>query len=103
MLKLNIKIQSVSGIITNSSSEVFCRIDSNCVDVIYDLLSPLFPARYSDDGPVLYRREEDGVEYLEIDMPYHISDCGEFFRAGLEALLDAHVPNNYTIDYDVDY
>lgn len=39
---IQINIQSVSDIITNSSSEVFCTITGKDTKSIYETLSPLF-------------------------------------------------------------
>lgn len=65
---LAIPVQSISDLITNSSSEIFCTITGNDLDSIYELLKPLFPSSYgySDMEPTLYM--EDGVITLWI--PY---------------------------------
>lgn len=117
MLACPIKIQSISDIITNSSSEVFCRIESeNSLELIKEILEPLFPySRYSDseDGPSLAERilSEEKSEYdngyldgfpekwLEITLPYSMCDSGAFYEAGLEAILSNRVPDDYTIIY----
>ena len=39
---ITIKIQSISDIITNSSSEVFCTITGKDIEAIAELLKPLF-------------------------------------------------------------
>lgn len=53
---LAIPVQSISDLITNSSSEIFCTITGNDLDSIYELLKPLFPSSYgySDMEPTLY-------------------------------------------------
>lgn len=115
MYKSNIKIQSISDIITNSSSEVFCRIESeNSLELIKEILKPLFSySRYSEDGPSLHERilSEEKSEYdddyldgfpekwLEITLPYSMSDSEAFYEAGLEAILSGKVPDDYTIIY----
>lgn len=84
-----IPIQSFSDVITNSSSEIFCTISGADLDAIYELLKPLFPAGYgySDMEPTLYK-EDDSVAPTE------------FYKAGLEAILDKYFKDNYTIEYE---
>lgn len=41
-MKVKINVQSISDIITNSSSEVFCTITGKDTKSIYETLSPLF-------------------------------------------------------------
>lgn len=114
-MKYYLNIQSVSDIITNSSSEVFCRIESeNSLELIKEILEPLFPySRYNEDSPSLYERilseEEsdydgeyfDGFpeKWLEITLPYSMCDSEVFYEAGLEAILSGKVPGDYTIIY----
>lgn len=115
-MKYYISVQSISDIITNSSSEVFCRIESeNSLELIKEILEPLFPCScYSEDGPSLYERilsEEksdydddylDGFpeKWLEITLPYSMCDSEAFYEAGLEAILSDKVPDDYTIIYE---
>lgn len=114
-MKYYLNIQSVSDIITNSSSEVFCRIESeNSLELIKEILEPLFPySHYSEDGPSLYERilseeksdYDDGYldgfpeKWLEITLPYSMCDSEAFYEAGLEAILSSKVPGDYTIIY----
>ena len=42
-MKIVINIQTISDIITNSSSEVFCTITGKDVEAIYQMLKPFFP------------------------------------------------------------
>ena len=93
---LRINIQSFSDVITNSSSEIFCTISGADLDSIYELLKPLFPSYgYSDMEPTLYM--EDGVITLWI--PYGEQPV-DFYKAGLEAILDKYFKDNYTIEYE---
>lgn len=114
MSGLNIKVQSVSDIITNSSSEVFCRIESdNSLDLIKEILRPLFDS--GDYSPYITEVDLDDEEFeewcsdwetrtprkwLEVNMPYALTDTIEFYKAGLEAILANKVPNDYQIIYD---
>ena len=112
--KIRIPVQSVSDLITNSSSEVFCRISSeDKFDEIWDLLRPLF----NNADPELYPRIvdrylEEEKEYLtveeikalpykwlEIELPYSMSESREFYKAGLEALLSKNFGDNYSVEY----
>lgn len=112
--KIGIPIQSVSDLITNSSSEVFCRIcsDDN-FDAIWDLLRPLF----NNADPELYPRivdryleqEKDYLtveeikalpyKWIEVELPYSMSEAKEFYKAGLEAILIKNFGEGYKIVY----
>lgn len=94
---LKINIQSFSDVITNSSSEIFCTITGSDLGSIYELLKPLFPSVYgnSDMEPVLYM--EGNVVTLWV--PYDEVPT-EFFKVGLEAILDKHFKDNYIIEYE---
>ena len=112
--KIRIPVQSVSDLITNSSSEVFCRISSDDhLDEILELLRPLFNNYDAEMYP--YLREcvlEEEKEYLtveeikklpykwlEIEMPYSMSESVDFYKAGLEAILTKNFGENYQITY----
>ena len=104
-MKIKIKIQSASDIITNSSSEVFCTIKGLDLDVIYEILKPLFPNDDSEMGPTIsYWREgewDDNSEaFITIDMPYGLEGVSEFYKEGLEAILDKYFGGHYNIEYD---
>ena len=94
---LRINIQSFSDIITNSSSEIFCTINGENLDAIYQILKPLFKTEYgySDMEPTLYM--EDGC--ITLWLPYGDAPI-EFYKAGLEAILDKYFKDNYTIEYE---
>ena len=95
---MDIKIQSISDIITNSSSEVFCTITGKDVEAIYQLLSPFFPGEDSEMEPTLSLEEDNSVS---IWMPYGFDGVTTFYRAGLKAFLDQAIgENNYNIDYE---
>lgn len=95
-MRIDIKIQSFSGVITNSSSEVFCTIDSYNLGKIYDLLKPLFSGEF-DIEPTITIEDETILIWL----PYGFEGSVEFYRAGLRALLDQHIgENNYKIHYE---
>ena len=94
-MKIIIKIQSVSDIITNSSSEVFCTITGSDIDAIKELIFPLFPNKNSEMGPTASFNDETNC--IEIDMPYGIEGFEEFLRLGLEVYLDKYLEGRYNI------
>lgn len=111
-MKIIINIQSISDLITNSSSELFCRIESDNIDSIYDLLYPIFgwDAEFEFD-PVLTLRDKENLEYpenykdypdkwIEIDMPYNLDKQLPFYKAGIDAILKEHFNNQYKIIYE---
>jgi hypothetical protein len=88
---IKIKIQSISDIITNSSSEVFCTITGKDTKSIYETLFPLFNGDH-DYAPFLEYWEEgaydeDTPEMVQLHFPYSCSGVTEFYKAGMEALL----------------
>ena len=104
-MKIDIKIQSISDIITNSSSEVFCKITGNNLDEICDILQPLFPGDDCEFEPVLRYYEDnewdDGVpSHIILEFPYGLESVTEFYKAGLEAILK---DLNCNIEYNEEY
>lgn len=102
-----IKIQSISDIITNSSSEVFCTITGKDIEAAYQVLKPFFPGEDSEMEPTIsyYEKgewdDEDSPPQVVIWMPYGFDGVTTFYRAGLKAFLDQAIgENNYDIDYD---
>lgn len=95
MLQLKINIQSFSDVITNSSSEIFCTISGDDLVWIYELLKSLFPGDDSEEGPTLYMEENA----ITLWLPYGDAPT-EFYKAGLEAILDKYFKDNYTIEYE---
>lgn len=94
-MKIVIKIQSISDIITNSSSEVFCTITGPDIDIIKELIFPLFPNKDSEMGPTV--SFDDETNCIEINMPYGIEGFEEFLRLGLEAYLDKYLGGHYNV------
>ena len=105
MLLIQFNIQSVSDIITNSSSEVFCTITGKDTKSIYEVLSPLFKGDH-DYAPFLEYWEEgeydeDTPEMMLLNIPYSCSGVSEFYKAGMEALLTKYFgEGNYEISYE---
>ena len=101
------KILSISDVITNSSSEVFCTIhheDEEVLQEIYEKLSEIISTDgYSEEEPVLenvdYSDDEYIRDYLSISLPYSTEWVYDFYKAGLEAILDKYF-EDYTINYE---
>ena len=116
LLNPDIKIQSVSDIITNSSSEVFCRIESDnhlvrIADLLCDAIGsnnydpecePVCRLIYKEDSYWYSDEEKNKLpsEWVEIEVPYSWTGR-EFYTIALPAVLDKLVgENNYKIIYE---
>ena len=97
-MKIKINIQTVSDIITNSSSEVFCTIKGQDIKAIKDIIIPLFPNTDPEMGPIAYLNEEDSCVVIEI--PYGLDGVTDFYKEGLEAILDKYFGGHYYIEYE---
>jgi hypothetical protein len=97
-MKIKINIQTVSDIITNSSSEVFCTIKGQDIKAIKDIIIPLFPNTDSEMGPVAYLNEE--YSCIVIEIPYGLDGVTNFYKEGLEAILDKYLGGRYNIEYE---
>ena len=100
-MKIILKIQSLSDIITNSSSEVFCSINSNDPEIklqIFALMKNLFPGSDSDMELTVDIHDEA----IEVWLPYYTTTTSfTFYEAGIEAILNERFgKGNYTIDYE---
>ena len=105
-MKIIINIQTISDIITNSSSEVFCTITGKDVKAIYQVLEPFFPGNDDEFEPTMSYYEEGECDensppQVAIWMPYGFDGVTTFYKAGLKAMLDELIgKNNYKIDYE---
>lgn len=129
-MKIKLLIQSISNIITNSSSELFAVIDANkeILDSIYEILDNIFgDNQESEITPVVtlcrrptkkeiedkfnsdyyswrYSKEDDIYSlpeyWIEVELPYCLDDCTKFFSAGLEAILKEKFGDNFKIEYE---
>lgn len=120
MNKIKIPIQSISDIITNSSSEIFQTISGSkeVIEQIEGILNPLFEqdGYYDEDIPTMnvvyksdivarpidYYYDEEEIKnlpeaWIEIWLPYGLENCSEFFRAGIKALLETNNIKDYII------
>lgn len=110
--KIIIPIQSISDVITNSSSELFCTIFSEeHLDDIHNLLVDLIGKGYSDESLSVYLECKDDdykSEYykdypdywIEIHMPYDFYNASNILRAGLEAILENEFEDGYKIVFE---
>ena len=101
---IDIKVQSINNLITNSSSEVFCTITGQDIQAIYEILKPLFTEWDPELYPYISLYEEnewnDGSPALiSIHLPYGYSGVEEFYKEGLPAILDKYLGGHYTIKY----
>lgn len=97
-LNQDIKIQSFSDIITNSSSELFCQITGDNLNTINEFLSEIIKGTDSEFDPTIYYNGD----YINIDIPYGYSKIAvEFMKAGLKAILSDY--KNINLNFDVEY
>lgn len=102
---MKIYIQSISDIITNSSSEVFCKITSeNNLNDIYEFLKEIFPSDDYEMDPVVDYYDTADEPYIYIDIPYHMEEMCNLLKHGLPPMLKDKFSNSeFKIDYDVYY
>ena len=112
-IKIKLKIQSISDIITNSSSEVFCSIsteDESLRETIFNLLKTILPGDDGEYSPTVRinnswdyetMKEDTSKKVIEIQLPYSHYDCVDFYKEGVLAILEKHFgKDNYTIDFE---
>ena len=98
LMKIKINIQTVSDIITNSSSEVFCTIKGRDIEMIKELVFLLLPNKSSDLGPTADYNEDDNC--IEVNIPYGVEGLSNLLKFGLEAYLDKYLGGHYHIEYE---
>lgn len=99
---MKIYIQSISDIITNSSSEVFCRITSeNNLNEIYEFLKEIFPQDDYEMDIVIDYYDPADEPYIDIDIPYHMEGICTLLEHGLSPMLQDKFPNSeFKIKYN---
>lgn len=112
MVKIIIPIQSISDVITNSSSELFCTIFSDShLNNIYDFLKIIISEGYDEESMSMSLREKDedylGDYYkdypdrwIEIDLPYDGYGMKSVLRVGITTILDSTFKDNYKIIFN---
>ena len=125
------KIQTISDIITNSSSEIFCTIHSDNRELIEELYDQIYSVfgwnQESERTPVISypgENEHESWEYdydmrhaskedepkidkstIEIEMPYCLRKVISYHKAGIDALISecAYKHNVNKEDIKVEY
>ena len=94
------KILSISDVITNSSSEVFCSItgEEEVLKEVYDTLDRIFGWNQElEETPVV----DIGNGKVTVDLPFYLlrsKGSYEYFREGIQALVNAY--DNCKVDFD---
>lgn len=110
-MKIIIPIQSISDIVTNSSSEIFCTIFSeNHINEIYKLFHEIMGNTYYDDDLYItlinksdddYYQEDMYKDYpdswIEINASYSLSNAIKILQFGIEAILKDKFGNDFKI------
>lgn len=111
-VKIIIPIQSISDVITNSSSELFCTIFSDShLDDIYEFFKESIGVGYSDESFSIYLEHKDEYydeecfkdypdNWIEIHMPYDYCNVSNILQVGLEAILESKFKNDYEIIFE---
>jgi len=104
--RIKIAIQSFSDIITNSSSELFCKIRGNNLEEIEDILNHIFADSDTEAELVDWDTTETYEEvkcnpYVRFYLGYH---CGvqdnDVVKLVIESVLNNKIgKDNYTIEY----
>ena len=112
MVKVIIPIQSISDVITNSSSELFCTIYSKeHLDDIYEFFKEILDSKYSDDSISVYMEHKSNYpdeeyykdypdNWIEIHMPYDYYNSSKVFKLGIEAIMEKNFNGNYKIVFE---
>lgn len=108
-----IPIQSLSDIITNSSSEIFCTIYSEeHLYEIYRFLKAIIKDDYDDDciSMSLRNKDEDYLDddyyknypesWIEINIPYGYGGITEILEVGLKSILEVKFKDKYKIVFE---
>ena len=86
-------IKSISDLITNSSSEVFCIIshpDKEILDQIHTDLYEIFDGWRAELEQDVYVHSFDTEKdsKVEIEMPYNKNEYIDFYQGGIERFLE---------------
>ena len=110
--RVDIEIQSISDIITNSSSEVFCRIYSDKkFSEIFEIMETVFKSRWDEDDEMTpmahdsedysYGAPENAPRHVIVTMPYGFENVETFFKAGIPAILNERIgSSNFSIEWE---
>lgn len=96
------KIKSRLGVITNSSSEVFCTItnpDTEKLEDLYYELLDITGLRQEDEYTVYVSLNEDSE--IEITIPYHFKEgIRKFWKHGLDGIIELEKYEGTKIKYE---
>ena len=97
------KILSISDVITNSSSEVFCYITGDKLDEIYDIFETIigYNQEYELTPVIKYGENDYGDECIIIDLPYSYDKIKEYIRDAIEGLLDYPEFDNCEVEFNM--
>jgi len=104
-IKIKIPIQSFSSIITNSSSEIFCKVHGEDLGEIEYALNSIFNDCDTEADIRDYEYNEDYKEikckpYVQFDLGYHVPLDHDIVKVVIEHVLDKKIgKGNYTIEY----
>lgn len=108
-MKIKINIQSLSSIITNSSSETFCVISSDkeaVMQVVTEYLNSFLPYKVMYSEPEDFGSLKDRY-YIMFDVEYGETSyiLGKQMHALIKQLLSEHFPgdNSFIIEDGTDY
>jgi len=104
---VKINIQSFSDIITNSSSELFCKVHANKEELgeIEYVLNSIFKDCDTEADIRDYTYNDDYKEikckpYVKFDLGYHVGLDNDIVKVVIESVLDKKIgKDNYTIEY----
>lgn len=84
------KILSISDVITNSSSEVFCTIQSDNIQILKEICDTLGSNFGQDDAGNggLFLDEEDNIIEVAFSYSSYFSGLEKLIKPGLERLLE---------------
>lgn len=111
-VKIIIPVQSMSDVITNSSSELFCTIFSDKhLDDIYEFFRDIIGVGYSDESLSVHIEHKDEYydeecykdypdNWIEIHMPYDYCNVSNILQVGLKAILENKFKDGYKIVFD---
>ena len=110
MVKIIIPIQSISDVITNSSSELFCTIFSNKhLDDIYKFFREYIGVGYYDESLSIYLKHKDEDDdyykdypddWIEMYIPYDYCNVSDILQVGLKAVLENKFKDGYKIVFN---
>lgn len=94
------KILSISDIITNSSSEVFCYITGDKLDEIYDIFYKI--VGYYQEYELTPVIEYDDNR-ITVDLPYAYGNVKKYIKDAIEGLLNYPEFDNCKVEFNNEF